>query len=74
MSETIIRLTLVEIAARAKSRTVGYAADLLAAGRADPDGEHWLIGLAALREVWAKHGAPGLDLEHGGGCAGCGGG
>jgi len=39
---------------KAESRSAGYAEDLLAAGRADPDEAHWLIGLAALREVWAK--------------------
>lgn len=68
----IYRISIAEIRSRAAVRTPGYVEDLLAAGQPDPDGEHWLIPLAALREVWSRHGAPGLDLEHGGGCVGCG--
>ena len=73
VSETIIRISLAEIASRGRTRTPGYAEALMAAGTADGDGTHWLIPLEALREVWRKHGAPGLDLEHGGGCGECGG-
>ncbi len=68
----LLRLSLAEIHSRGRVRTPGYVEALLAAGRADADGVHWLVPLAALREVWARHGAPGLDLEHGGGCGGCG--
>jgi len=68
-----MRISLAEIRSRAAVRKAGYVEALLAAGAADPDGLHWLIPLAALRECWAAYGAPGLDLEHGGGgCAGCG--
>jgi hypothetical protein len=72
MVKTIIRISVAEIASRSRSRAPGYAEALFAAGTADRDGTHWLIPLEALREVWKKYGAPGLDLEHGGGCEGCG--
>jgi hypothetical protein len=68
----VMRLSLAEIRSRGGVRTAGYVEAVLAAGRADADGAHWLVPLAALREVWVRHGAPGLDLEHGGGCEGCG--
>jgi hypothetical protein len=71
-ADIVVRLTLAEIRSRAAGRKPGYAEALLAAGAADADGIHWRIPLRALREIWAAYGAPGLDLEHGGGCAGCG--
>jgi hypothetical protein len=54
------------------ARKPGYVEAMLAAGAPDADGIHWLVPLPALRELWAAYGAPGLDLDHGGGCAGCG--
>jgi hypothetical protein len=71
-ADIVMRLTLEEIRSRAAVRKPGYAEALQAAGVADADGLHWRIPLRALREIWAAYGAPGLDLEHGGGCAGCG--
>ncbi len=67
-----MRISLAEIRSRAAVRKPGYVEALLAAGAPDPDGAHWLIPLRAQRELWAAYGAPGLDLDHSGGCAGCG--
>jgi hypothetical protein len=68
----MMRLTLAEIHSRALARKPGYVEAMLAAGAPDADGIHWLVPLPALRELWAAYGAPGLDLDRGGGCAGCG--
>ena len=67
----MMRLSVAEIRSRGRVRRAGYVEAVLAEGRADGDGAHWLVPLAALREVWARYGAAGLDLEHGGGCGGC---
>jgi hypothetical protein len=68
----IYRIAVAEIVARGRARTPGYAETIFAAGRPDGDGMHWLVPLEKLRLIWREHGAPGLDLEHGGGCEGCG--
>ena len=66
MDTTIVRISKAEIESRALERAPGYVEALLAAGRPDPDGVHWLIPQEKLLEVWARFGAPPA------GCAGCG--
>lgn len=70
IGEPLVRLSLADLQRRARQRTPGYYEDFLAAGRPDPDGQHIYITESAMRELWRKHAAPGLELAAGKDCCG----
>ena len=65
--ETIYRLRLEDLRAQELDRPPGYICAVMAAGVADPDGIHWRIPLATLRQIWSAYG-----INEGRGCEGCG--